>query len=115
MARESAWLGRLTYAAARHILSVMAIRSFRDADTEAIFNDQPVVRFQAIQRAARRKLLVLDAATDLRVLAINRGNHLEALKKERAGQHSIRINEQWRICFIWKEGDAFNVEITDYH
>jgi proteic killer suppression protein len=93
----------------------MAIRSFRDGDTEAIFNDQPVVRFQAIQRAARRKLLVLDAATDLRVLAINRGNHLEALKKERAGQRSIRINEQWRICFIWKEGDAFNVEITDYH
>lgn len=93
----------------------MAIRSFRDGDTEAIFNDQPVVRFQAIQRAARRKLLVLDAATDLRVLAINRGNHLEALKKERAGQHSIRINEQWRICFIGKEGDAFNVEITDYH
>jgi toxin HigB-1 len=71
----------------------MAIRSFRDADTEAIFNDQPVVRFQASQRAARRKLLVLDAATDLRVLAINRGNHLEALKKERAGQRSIRINE----------------------
>jgi proteic killer suppression protein len=93
----------------------MAIRSFKDADTEAIFNDQHVVRFQAIQRAARRKLLVLDAATDLRVLAINRGNHLEALKKDRAGQHSIRINDQWRICFVWKEGDALNVEITDYH
>lgn len=59
----------------------MTIRSFKDADTEAIFDDQPVVRFQAIQQAARRKLLVLDAATDLRVLAINRGNHLEALKK----------------------------------
>ncbi len=86
----------------------MAIRSFKDADTEAIFDDQPVVRFQAIQQMARRKLLVLDAATDLRVLAINRGNHLEALKKGRAGQ-------QWRICFVWKEGDAFNVEITDYH
>jgi len=64
---------------------------------------------------ARRKLLVLDAATDLRVLAINRGNHREALKKEWAGQHSIRLNDQWRICFVWKEGNAFNVEITDYH
>ena len=93
----------------------MAIRSFKDADTEAIFNDRSVVRFQAIQRASRRKLLVLDAATDLRVLAINRGNHLEALQKDRAGQHSIRINDQWRICFVWKGGDAFDVEITDYH
>lgn len=93
----------------------VSIRCFNDADTEAIFNDRPVVRFQAIQRAARRKLLVLDAATDLRVLAVNRGNHLEALKKDRAGQHSVRINDQWRICFVWREGDAFNVEITDYH
>jgi proteic killer suppression protein len=58
---------------------------------------------------------VLDAATELRVLAVYRGNRLEALKKERTGQHSIRINDQWRICFVWKEGDAFNVEITDYH
>jgi len=93
----------------------MAIRSFKDADTQAIFNDQPVIRFQAIQRAARRKLLVLDAATDLRVLAINRGNRLEALEKDRTGQRGIRINDQWRICFVWKEGDALNVEITDYH
>jgi toxin HigB-1 len=105
----------LTFDASRHIISVMAVRSFKDADTEAIFDDQPVVRFRAIQQTARRKLLVLDAATDLRVLAINRGNHLEALKKDRAGQHSIRINDQWRICFVWKEGDAFDVEITDYH
>jgi toxin HigB-1 len=97
------------------MIGVMAIRSFRDADTEAIFNDQSVVRFQAIERSARRKLLVLDAATDLRILSINRGNHLEALKKDRVGQHSIRINDQWRICFLWMEGDAFNVEITDYH
>jgi toxin HigB-1 len=93
----------------------VAIRSFKNADTEAIFNDQPMLRFQAIQQAARRKLLVLDAATDLRVLAINRGNHLETLKGDRAGQHSVRINDQWRICFVWKEGDALNVEITDYH
>lgn len=93
----------------------MAIRSFKDADTEAIFGDQPVVRFQAIQQSARRKLLVLDAATDLRELAINRGNHRKPLKKERAGQYSVRINDQWRICFVWKEGDASNVEITDYH
>ena len=105
----------MTFDALRHILRVMAIRSFKDADTKAIFGDRPVGRFQAIERPARRKLLVLDAATDLRELAINRGNHLEALKKERAGQCSIRINDQWRICFVWKEGDAFNVEITDYH
>jgi toxin HigB-1 len=93
----------------------MAIRSFKDADTGAIFDDQPVVRFKTIQQTARRELLVLDAATDLRVLAINRSNRLEALKKDRAGQHSIQINDQWRICFVWKEGDPFNVEITDYH
>jgi toxin HigB-1 len=93
----------------------MAIRSFKDSDTEAIFNDQPVVRFQAIQQAARRKLLVLHAASDLRALAVNRGNHLEKLDGDRKGQHSIRINDQWRICFVWKEGDAFNVEIVDYH
>jgi toxin HigB-1 len=105
----------LTFNAARHIIGVVAIRSFKDADTEAIFNDHSVVRFRAIQQSARRKLLVLDAATALRVLSINRGNHLEALKKDRAGHHSIRINDQWRICFVWKEGDALNVEITDYH
>lgn len=73
------------------------MRSFRNADIEAIFKDQPLVRFQAIQRAARRKPLALDAAPDLRVLAINRGAHLEVLKKERAGQHHIRINDQWPI------------------
>ena len=93
----------------------MAIRSFKDADTEAIFDDKPIVRFQAIQQTARRKLLVLDAATDLRVLAINRGNHLEALKKERAGQHSVRINDQWRICFVWTDAGPDRVEIVDYH
>jgi proteic killer suppression protein len=106
----------LTFNTLRHILSgVVAILSFKDADTEAIFNDQSVLRFRAIQHTARRKLMVLDAATDLRVLAINRGNHLEILKGDRAGQYSIRINDQWRICFFWKDGDALNVEIIDYH
>jgi toxin HigB-1 len=93
----------------------MAIRSFKDADTEDVFNDISVPRFQSIERVARRKLLVLDAASDLRTLSVNRGNHLEALKHDRKGQHAIRINDQWRICFVWKGGDAFDVEITDYH
>ena len=93
----------------------MAVRSFKDAETEAVYNDQPSIRFQAIERVARRKLLVLHSASDLRVLAINRGNRLEALKYDRLGQHGIRINDQWRICFVWKEGDVFDVEITDYH
>jgi proteic killer suppression protein len=91
------------------------IRSFRDADTQHLFNDQAVPRFRALERVARRKLLYLHQAQRLDDLRVPPGNRLEALKADRKGQHSIRINDQWRICFAWKDGDAFEVEIVDYH
>jgi len=91
------------------------IRSFRDKDTEALFDDRPIRRFQAIERQARMKLLWLNAATTLDALRVPPGNRLEALKGERKGQHSIRINDQWRVCFRWSEGHAYAVEIVDYH
>ncbi len=68
-----------------------------------------------IQHLARRKLIILDAATELNALRVPPGNRLEALKGDRKGHHSIRINDQWRICFKWKAGDTYDVEITDYH
>ncbi|MBU0728542.1 MAG: type II toxin-antitoxin system RelE/ParE family toxin [Proteobacteria bacterium] len=92
------------------------IKSFNCKETQKIFN-----RFfskklpQNIQIKARQKLILLDAAVDVIDLRIPPGNLLEELKDERKGQHSIRINDQWRICFVWKGGDAFNVEIVDYH
>jgi len=70
---------------------------------------------QNIQLKARQKLVLIDAATEVIDLKIPPGNRLEELKDDRIGQHSIRINDQWRICFIWKSGNAFNVEIADYH
>ncbi|MEW6363564.1 MAG: type II toxin-antitoxin system RelE/ParE family toxin [Acidobacteriota bacterium] len=91
------------------------IRSFRDPEAEALFNDWDVARFRAIQRVARRRLLYLHQARRLDDLRVPPGNRLEALKGDRKGQHSIRINEQWRICFRWKDGDALEVEIVDYH
>jgi proteic killer suppression protein len=92
------------------------IKSFKDDETEKIFNRIFVRGFsQDLQRAARRKLLLLDAAEKLTDLNIPPGNRLEALKGNRKGQHSIRINDQWRICFRWIGSDAENVEITDYH
>jgi len=91
------------------------IRSFRDKDTEALFADQMVLRFRAIEQVARRRLLYLHRAVRLEDLRVPPGNRLEALKGERAGQYSIRINDQWRICFVWRGGDAFNVEIVEYH
>ena len=91
------------------------IQGFSDRDTERLFQDQPVRRFSAIERQARRKLLLLDAASRLDDLRVPPGNRLEALVGDRAGQHSIRINRQWRICFRWRDGDADDVEIVDYH
>jgi proteic killer suppression protein len=91
------------------------IRSFRCRDTEALFHDREVRRFRAFERVARRKLLLLHRAASLADLRVPPGNHLEALKRDRKGQHSIRINDQWRICFVWRERDAFAVEIVDYH
>jgi len=91
------------------------IRSFRDPRTETLFDNQDVPRFRAIERVARRKLLYLHRAKRLEDLRVPPGNRLEALRGDRKGQYSIRINDQWRICFRWKDGDAFDVEIVDYH
>jgi len=91
------------------------IRSFRCADTERLFQRESVRRFRAIERSALRKLDMLDAAPDIRTLATLPGNRLEPLKGDRQGQYSIRINDQWRICFTWREGDSYGVEIVDYH
>ena len=91
------------------------IRSFACADTEALFHSLPVSRFRNIERVARRKLLQIHAATELVSLRVPPGNQLEALKADRKGQHSIRVNDQWRICFRWSEGDVWDVEILDYH
>jgi len=91
------------------------IRSFRSADAQALFADRPVARFRAIERPARRKLLYLSQARSLQDLLVPPGNRLEALKGDRKGQHSIRINDQWRICFRWLDGHAYEVEIVDYH
>ncbi len=92
------------------------IRSFRDAETEQVFRRERSRELPPdVQRRAHRKLLLLDAAEELGDLRIPPGNRLERLRGERAGQHSIRVNDQWRICFRWVRGDAFDVEITDYH
>jgi proteic killer suppression protein len=80
-----------------------------------LFNDQDVARFRSIERVARRKLLYLHQARRLEDLRVPPGNRLEALKGDRRRQYSIRINSQWRICFYWKDVDAHDVEITDYH
>jgi len=94
---------------------LIVIKSFRDRSTERLFNDGVVKRFSAIARQARRKLLVLNAVKSIEELSSPPGNALEALKGDRRGQHSIRINDQWRICFRWIDGNAWNVEIVDYH
>ena len=91
------------------------ICSFACANTEALFHSRAVSRFRNIERVARRKLLQIHAATELASLRIPPGNQLEALKAGRKGQHSIRVNDQWRICFVWKSDGAHNVEIVDYH
>ena len=91
------------------------IRTFRTKASERLHQRGHVKRFRAFERVAQRRLAQLDAATELRDLAAPPGNRLEALHGNRHGQHSIRINDQWRICFIWREGDAYEVEIVDYH
>jgi proteic killer suppression protein len=91
------------------------IRSFRDAEAAKLLNDEFSRKYRAIERAARRKLTVLDEAENLQDLAALPGNHLEALKGDRKGQHSIRINDQYRVCFAWANGYATDVEIVDYH
>lgn len=91
------------------------IASFADKDTRALANGERVKRFQGIEKIARRKLRTIEAATQLKDLASPPGNRLEALKGNRQGQHSIRINDQWRVCFVWNGDRAHGVEIVDYH
>ena len=91
------------------------IKSFSCRDTEKLFNDIDVKRFRNISRKARMKLEILHATVSLHSLNVPPGNRLEALKGDRKGQYSIRINAQWRICFTWQDGNACDVEIVDYH
>ena len=92
------------------------IRTFRDPDTEALFQRRRPRRLpSSLQRVALRKLVILDAADSLADLRVPPGNRLEPLKGDRAGQHSIRINDQWRICFLWTPAGPRDVEIVDYH
>ena len=92
------------------------IRSFRDPETEKVFRRERTRKLAPdVQRMAQRKLAVLDAAESLGDLRVPPGNRLEKLSGDRDGQHSIRINDQWRICFRWRDGDALDVEIADYH
>jgi toxin HigB-1 len=92
------------------------IKSFRGRNAERLFDRRPTRRFGAeVQTVALRKLRMLDAATRLDDLRVPPGNRLERLRGDRSGQHTIRINDQWRICFRWHGGDAYDVEIADYH
>ena len=92
------------------------IRSFRDRDTERLFHREPVRKWGPdVQRVGLRKLRILDAATSTDDLRVPPGNRLEKLRGDRAGQWSIRVNDQWRLCFEWRDGDAREVELVDYH
>ena len=92
------------------------IKEYQDSDTQAVAERRRVRKFpEHIQRRAQSKLMMLHNAMDLNDLRVPPGNRLEALSGNRNGQHSIRINNQWRICFIWDGGDAYRVEIVDYH
>ncbi|MFY7922242.1 type II toxin-antitoxin system RelE/ParE family toxin [Gemmatimonas sp.] len=91
------------------------IVSFRDADTEALAGGRRVSRFVSIEAVARRKLRQLEIAGRLEDLRVPPGNRLEALKRDRLGQHSIRVNDQFRVCFRWTEAGPADVEIVDYH
>jgi len=92
------------------------IQGFKGREAERIWRGEASRKLPlGIQRTARRKLRMLNNAQTLDDLTVPPGNRLEALKGERAGQHSIRINQQWRICFVWQDGHAFDVEVVDYH
>ncbi len=92
------------------------IRSFGSKDTERIWHEQYVKRVdRTVQRATLRKLELIHAAKDVEDLRVPPGNRLERLTGDRRGQHSIRVNAQWRLCFVWRDGGADNVELVDYH
>ena len=105
----------LRYIVFRYTIIVVAIQSFKCSDTEALHRRRRVARFVNIESVARRKLAQLDAAATLEFMRVPPGNRLEALKGNRAGQHSIRINDQWRLCFIWTAQGPGAVEIVDNH
>lgn len=91
------------------------IKSFKCKDTEKLFNDRDVKKFRIISRKARMKLEIFNATVSLEGLKVPPGNRLEALKGDRKGQYSIRIDSQYRICFKWLDGNTYDVEIVDYH
>lgn len=91
------------------------IRTFADRDARALFEGKRVKRWTRIEKAAMRKLAMLHRAANLDDLRIPPANRLEALRGDRTGQYSIRVNDQYRVCFVWKNGDAWNVAIVDYH
>ncbi len=91
------------------------IRSFKCRDTAKLAGGTSVKQFEPFESVARRKIRMLEATTQLNELKAPPNNKLEALKGDRKGQHSIRINDKWRLCFVWKDGHAFDVEIVDYH
>ena len=91
------------------------IKSFFCRDTEKLFKDRRVGRFQSFERQARKRLMVLHASPSMNALMLNPGNRFHALDGDRKGQYTISINMQWRICFRWHEGNAYDVEIVDYH
>ena len=93
----------------------MTIRSFRCTDTQSLYDGKKPRRFRNIEAVAQRKLQMLDDAEELRDLASPPGNRLEALSGNRAGQHSIRVNDQWRMCFVWTAAGPESIEIVDYH
>jgi proteic killer suppression protein len=94
---------------------LIVIKSFNCEDTRKVHERESAKRFKSIENVALRKLRQLDAATTLSDLASPPGNRLEPLQGKRKGQHRIRINDQWRLCFVWLDGDAYRVEIVDYH
>ncbi len=98
------------------LYTTVMIKTFRDKETERLFNREPVKRFREIERAARRKLEMVDAAEILDNLRFPPGNHLETLRGDRQGRYSLRINDQYRVCFVWgADNNAYEVEVCDYH
>ena len=111
--KERGKQGISAYRRARY--DIIVIQSFKCSDTQALFDRKRVKRFVNIETVARRKLVQLHAAATLDFLRVPPGNRLEALKGDRAGQHSIRINDQFRVCFVWTTRGPTDVEIVDYH
>jgi len=118
--RCSAFILRLAFNVKGDTLTICdsggtVIQGYKCRDTERLKRTGESRRFKAVERVALRKLDMLDAAVSLNALRVPPGNQLEALQGDRKGQHSIRINQQWRVCFSWREGHAYDVEIVDYH